>query len=443
MLDVTDKKITVMGLGVLGRGVNVCKYLLEKGVDKLIITDLKSADQLQPSIEQLNKHINKIEYVLGRHRIQDFTQTDVVVKAAGVPKDSKYIQAAKTAGVPIKMDSSWFATMLPEGVTIIGVTGTKGKSSVSHLIKHIIETAGKKVFLGGNILGQATLPLLDQVQSGDLIVLELDSWQLQGWHDEKISPDIAVFTNFMSDHLNYYQSMPEYFSDKLAIYAYQGTSDHLVLSVSSYEALEKYSDTKPYAKTAIVKPSILMKDWHYTQPGEHNRLNAAMAYQVAKFLNINDDNIKQALGDFAGVSGRLERIDEVGDIDFYNDTNATTPDATAQSIKAIANKHEKIIIICGGVSKGFTSFEVLIESINQYTSGAVLLPGGVANSIESDLEVPIYQADSMSTAVKTAVDLARANNSKSVLMSPAGSSFGLFKNEYDRGDQFVAAVRNL
>lgn len=442
MIDVQNKTVTMMGLGVLGRGVNVAKYLLEHGVSKLIITDLKSAEHLNESIESLEVFNDRIEYVLERHRLQDFIETDLVVKSPGVPIGNKYIEAAIKNNVPVKMDASWCVSLLPAGVTTIGVTGTKGKSSVTHMLEHVLKVAGKPVFIGGNIRGQATLPLLDKINSGDYLVMELDSWQLQGFHDEKISPNISVFTNFMPDHLNYYQSMSEYYFDKSAIYQYQKKTDDLVLSISSYEALKKYNpEYFRNGRTAIVKSSIMPSDWQVQSPGDHNRLNAAQVYQVAKFLNLEDSVIKEGIETFKGVEGRLQKVMAINNIDFYNDTNATTPEATANSVKSFPNK--KVILICGGVSKNFPSFKPIIDAINKYVTEVILFPGGVADAIEASLKVPISKADNMQEAVVTSYKLSLKYADSVVIMSPAGSSFGLFKNEYDRGDQFVEAVKSL
>lgn len=460
MIDVKDKKVTLMGLGVLGRGINVAKYLLDRGAI-LTITDLKSESELSDSIRELEPYRSKITYILERHRLEDFNQTDVVVKAAGVSKNNKFILAAHQAGVEVKMDASWAVKNLPKGVITIGVTGTKGKSTVTHLIHHLLKDLVKSdylglssifktitdpdidsnVFLGGNVKGQATLPILDKIKPQDILILELDSWQLQGFHDEKISPNIAIFTNFMEDHLNYYKGMPEYYFDKSAIYRYQTKHDYLVLSNSSYEAYRTYdTDFKISSTTAIVKPNILPKDWKFSQPGEHNRINATLAFQALKFLGISDDIIKDGLVTFPGVVGRLQKVTTKAGISFYNDTNATTPVATARSIKALHDKYgTKVSLICGGVSKGFNNYDDLIETINKYCDQVCLFPGGIADAIANKLQIPIQSANSMSQALDRLIKA----DTKIVLMSPAGSSFGLFKNEYDRGDQFVESINKF
>ncbi|MCX6720099.1 MAG: UDP-N-acetylmuramoyl-L-alanine--D-glutamate ligase, partial [Candidatus Staskawiczbacteria bacterium] len=181
-----NKKKTVLGWGVLGRGVGYTKFLAECGAD-LIVTDLKTKEQLVTSIKILEKYKN-IKFVLGEHRLEDFKDRDLIIKNPGVPADSIYIAEARKNSIPIEMDVSFFAKLAPE-VTVVGVTGTRGKSMTTALIYEILSKniKGKKVYLGGNVRGIATLPLLKKVKAGDILVCELDSWQLQGFGEAKIS----------------------------------------------------------------------------------------------------------------------------------------------------------------------------------------------------------------------------------------------------------------
>ena len=162
-----------MGLGLLGRGINVAKFLLENGAE-LTITDLKPRERLLSSLAELSSFEDQITYVLGEHRMEDFRDRDLVIKTAGVPLESIYVEEAYKNGIPVEMDASLFVKFSPKGVIVVGVTGTRGKSTTTHLIAYILERAEKKVFLGGNIRGLATLPLLRQVNKGDYLVLELD-----------------------------------------------------------------------------------------------------------------------------------------------------------------------------------------------------------------------------------------------------------------------------
>src|SRR3989344_5021103 len=206
------KKITQLGLGLLGRGVGDAMFLCESGAE-LLVTDLKDARALSPSMGKLKKY-GGIEFILGGHRLKDFRNRDFILKAAGTPLDSPYINEAIKNGIPIEMDASLFLKLAPKGITVIGVTGTRGKTTTSYLIYEILKQARKRTFLAGNIKDKATSPLLKKVRAGDYVVLELDSWQLQGFGDAKISPHIAVFTTLLEDHKNYYKGAPEqYFED--------------------------------------------------------------------------------------------------------------------------------------------------------------------------------------------------------------------------------------
>ena len=233
------KKITVIGLGLLGRGLGDAIFLAEHGAE-LIVTDLRDEKTLAPSLAKLERY-KDIRYTFGGHKLEDFRKRDFILKAAGVPLDSPYIAEARKNKIPIKMDASLFAKLMPKGIILVGVTGTRGKSTTTALIYEILKERFKiydlrfknrkkpKVYRGGNLLSEATLPLLEKVHAGDIVVLELDSWQLQGFHDAKISPQVAVFTTFLDDHLLYYKgNRKRYFEDKAAIFRYQKKGDVLI-----------------------------------------------------------------------------------------------------------------------------------------------------------------------------------------------------------------------
>jgi UDP-N-acetylmuramoylalanine--D-glutamate ligase len=218
-----NRKVTVMGLGILGRGLQVTQFLFKAGAN-VTVTDMKHKEDLKISLDKLKNY--KIKYTLGKHDFKDFENRDMIMKSAGVPLDSPHILHAKKDGAEITMDASLFARIVRSelpNVKIVGITGTRGKSMTTALVYHLLESYKKKlglnVFLGGNMRMKATLPILDKIQDGDIVVLELDSWQCQGFGDEKISPNISVFTNIMPDHMNYYKnSMTKYLQDKSYIY---------------------------------------------------------------------------------------------------------------------------------------------------------------------------------------------------------------------------------
>lgn len=443
-----DKKITVMGLGVLGRGVGDVKFLAECGAD-LIVTDLKNAEDLESSLTQLNPYSN-IKFVLGEHRLEDFRDRDMVLKSAGVPLENEFIDEARRNNIPVHMSSALFSKIASSiGVKIIGITGTRGKSTVTHLIYKLLQKAqevgsisSRHVFLGGNIQGVATLPFLSEVESGDIAVLELDSWQLQGFGDEKLSPHIAVFTTFLSDHMNYYKgNMETYLADKANIFINQKSGDSLILG-SQVQAIitEKYGEV--IQSNIQIGASIdVPKDWKIRIPGEHNRYNIALVLKVAEVLNISIDLVQNVVEDFTGVPGRLQYLAEVRGVQIYNDTTATMPDATLAGLAALST-NKNVVLIMGGADKKI-EMTPLIEALSRYCKAVVLLPGSgtdlVSDSIKA--QVPTTLVATLKEAVDTSMK--QAVSGDIVLLSPAFASFGLFKNEYDRGDQFNALVKVL
>jgi UDP-N-acetylmuramoylalanine--D-glutamate ligase len=427
------KKITVMGLGLLGRGVGDVKYLAEQGAE-LIVTDKKTEAELADSLAQLTQFPN-ITYTLGEHRLEDFRDRDLILKAAGVPMDSEFIGEAQKGGIPVRMSADLFAEYA--GIPVVGITGTRGKSTVTHMIAAILAKAGKKVLLGGNVRGVSTLALLNDVAGEEVAVLELDSWQLQGFGEAHLSPSVAVFTTFYPDHLNYYKDdLAAYLADKANIFFYQSEGDTLVLGRQcSATIIEKFGDAIE-ADIVIADESTLPSDWQLALPGVHNRYNAACALAAARAADVDDAVSRAALESFSGVPGRLELVREVSGVKVYNDTTATTPEATLAALAALG---ENVVLIMGGADKGLDMNKLLVE-IPKHVKRVILLAGtGTARVLEFLPGASVF--DSLEAAVKEA--FAAAGPGDAILFSPAFASFGMFKNEYDRGDRFNALVRAL
>ncbi len=436
------KKITLMGLGLLGRGINVAKFLLENGA-KLTITDLKPKERLLSSLAELSAYEKQITYVLGEHRLEDFSHCDLVIKTAGVPLGSPFIEEAHRNGVPVEMDASLFAKLAPEGVTIIGITGTRGKSTTTHLIHYILEQTGKRVFLGGNVRGLATLPLLPGVRNGDYVVLELDSWQLQGFGEAKISPHVAVFTNLLLDHMNYYKGdMQKYFADKANIFLWQNRNDFLIAGEAIAEKIERDYGGKYKGKLITAGISNLPADWKLVIPGEHNRLNAALAFAATMSLGIPDGEIKKAIESFPGVEGRLQLVGEKNGVKIYNDNNATTADATVAGLSAVASG-KNVVLIMGGADKGL-DMSRLITAVGEYCKAVVLLSGTGTEIIKGQItalpDLVIGEDEKLEIVFEKATEIAKRDDV--ILFSPAFASFSkYFENEYERNDLFMKEVK--
>lgn len=414
-----------MGLGLLGRGVGDTRFLAEQGAD-LIVTDLKTEDELKSSLDQL-KEFSNITYRLGEHHLDDFKDRDLILKAAGVPLNSIYIEEAKNNNIPVRMSADLLVEL--SGTKSVGITGTRGKSTVTHLIARTLKQAGRKVVLGGNVRGVSNLALLKEVTEDSILVLELDSWQCQGFGEAKMSPNVAVFTNLMPDHLNYYPDMQTYFNDKANIYRFQKEGDVFIAGKKV---------TKEWITDAIpMVPKSIPDDWQLRIVGAHNRENASLAAEALRSLGVSDSEIKDGLESFKSVEGRLQFLREVNGVKIYNDNNATTPDATKSGIEAVADG-KNVILIMGGADKGI-EFDILYPALEKYVKQTILLPGTGSDKVRDKIDG--IGVTSLKEAVQTAVNTAQDGGV--ILFSPAFASFGMFTNEYDRNDQFVKLINEL
>jgi len=434
-----DGVVTVMGLGILGRGVGDVRFIAEQGVKEVLVTDKKNKNDLKESVDRLSD-LKNVKFVLGEHRLEDFKDRDLVIKAAGVPLDSEYITEARENNIPVEMSTALFAKFYPG--EIIGVTGTRGKTTVTNLIYHTLKKAGKKVFLGGNIQGVSTLAHLTEATLDEVAVLELDSWQLQGFGTQKISPRIAVFTTFMSDHLNYYNGdLNAYLSDKANIFRFQKEDDTLVMGEKVVRVLSNFVGLDRIASNKITASSHdVPKDWDVKIPGEHNLYNISCAIEALRALGLKDEDIKNGVESFAGVPGRLELVSEVDGVKIYNDTTATTPDATLAGLRAISDKNNVVLII-GGADKQIDP-QNLVQEIDNHVKTVVMLPGSGSDKLFPKLVGKIkdlFRTETLKEAFEKAKSIAEKGDV--ILFSPAFASFEMFKNEYDRGEQFNKLVK--
>ncbi len=428
--DFKEKPVLVVGLGLQGGGVGLAQFLSRLGA-YVTVTDLKSEEELSPSLEKLKDL--KIEYRLGGHKVDDFLSADFIFKGPSVPWDLPEIVKAQEKGILVDMETSYMASFLSK--QIIGITGTRGKSTTAQLIFEILKTAGKDVVLGGNVKDVSTIQLLNKVTENTIIVLELSSWQLSGFLRRKISPHVSVFTSFYPDHLNYYKTMDEYFYDKSAIYKYQKTGDLLVAQQSLKDKIGDLRSHIQYYSVYLDKMAI---------KGDHNRENAAGALLVAKAFEIDDELIKKVLADFQGIPYRQENIRTIGETTFINDTTSTTPVSTIKAVQTFDNNPTALIL--GGTTKNLPSRE-LIDSLGSIVT-IVLLKGSFTEEIEKSLREKYGEKVSgVYNTLKEAVDAAytsvKTKKNSFVLLSPGAASFGLFKNEFHRGEEFNKIVRAL
>ncbi|MFH0929642.1 MAG: UDP-N-acetylmuramoyl-L-alanine--D-glutamate ligase [Candidatus Moraniibacteriota bacterium] len=462
--DFKGKKVTVMGIGLHGGGIATVRFFASAGA-KVIATDLKTEKELAPSIEKL-KDLKNVTFILGQHRIEDFENVDMVVKSPAAPWSSKHIQAALKKKIPVEMDSSIFFKLCK--LPIIGVTGTKGKTTTATLIEEIMKTAGKKVFTAG--IGQK--PVLDALDEiGDVkdgvVVFELSSWRLSGLGRENLSPHIAVITNIFPDHLNYYGTMEKYIADKKYIFSSQKTEDYVVLNYDNENAriLADKSESKRIFFTANAKidsaddfVGVKTGKIFYQTGGEeknicdlndiklrggHNIGNILAAVAATSAYGILPDKICEAIKNFKSVPHRLEFVRELDGVKYINDTAATMPDAAIAGVNSFS---KPIILIAGGMDKNL-DFADFAKAISEKVKKVIFLKGDATEKIKTELKKidAENKIDSEFDNLKKAILRAKSVSGPgdSVLFSPGATSFNMFKNEIDRGEKFREAVEKL
>ncbi|MBU4367826.1 UDP-N-acetylmuramoyl-L-alanine--D-glutamate ligase, partial [Patescibacteria group bacterium] len=430
-----NKKITIMGLGLHGGGVGAAKFFCEQGAD-VLVTDLKTKKQLGKSLDKLKKY--KVRYRLGEHNKEDFINTDLVIKNPAVPLSSPYLKIARDNNIEVDSDVNLFFKLCK--VPIIGVTGTKGKSTVATLIYEFLKTEYKNTILAGNI-GVSPLELLDKIKPDNKVVLELSSFELE---DLEKSPHIAVITAIYPDHLDRYNSMEEYIESKKLIFKYQDQNDYLILNYDDqiirsfknqtqskiyfFSTKEKQNGCYLEGNKIIFNNDLVCDTADFQLAGKHNISNALAALTVAKILGIENEKIKKIIRKFKGVANRQELIAVKRGVKYINDTTATMPDAVIQALKTF--RGGGIILIAGGQNKGLR-YKDLAGEIIKTVNKIVLLPGTASEEIKKELaelksSVEIIPVSSMEEAVLKSSQIAKTGDI--VLLSPGAASFNLFKN---------------
>lgn len=424
--------ILIFGLGGYpkGSGTAAALYFAKRG-ERVVVTDLKPAQQLHQSTLRQLRRFKNVTLVLGRHRRQNIERADVIVCNPGVPDDSPYMRLARQRHKPITNDVGIFLQALREkfsaqAVPVIAVTGTRGKSTTTALIGHILQQHFRKrakVHVGGNI-GVSPLLFFDRIAAGDVVVLEMSSWLLRDV--ARPAFHIAVVTNLLPDHLNYYSSLTAYQKDKERIFLRQTHTDFAVLNPS--DARVRRMAKKTAAAVRWFQPKQIAGS---TLRGEHNQNNIGAAWEVAKLLQVPERTIRTAIRSFQPLPNRLEEVRRYCGRLFINDTTATTPDAT---IAALRSFPRQVILIAGGNSKQLP-LHTLHRSIQRRVKHLILLPGNATKQFPKGLAAP-----TMAQAVNMAWSLSQAGDV--ILLSP-GVTWLPFMNEFERGRQFVQAVRRL
>ncbi len=429
------KKICVLGLGI--ENAALVEFLLKKKIIcEITVCDSRNNKELEMRCKKLYRQKKQLRWKLGKGYDRGLNNYDIIFRIAGYPLFSKKIIKAMLAGVEISSAAKFFFDLCPTK-NIIGVTGTKGKGTTASLIYKILKDAGKRAFLAGNI-GTAMFSIFDKIKKDDWVVLELSSFQLEDLHK---SPRIAVFTNFFEEHLapadpfnpNHHKTLQTYWHAKENIFAHQKRNGFLVINSS---LKDKFGIHKPKSKIIYFTASNLKT----SLIGEHNRKNIAAAVLAADRAGIKKTAIAKSVKNFRGLEHRLEFVQTINNTRYYNDTFATTPEATITALSGFAAK--KIILIAGGSDKG-SDFRKLAKEIKKRALHLVLLPGKGSKKIKRDLKKIKYkkitEVKSMKQAVKAAQKIAVKGNV--VLLSPACASFSIFKNYKERGNLFKKEIK--
>jgi UDP-N-acetylmuramoylalanine--D-glutamate ligase len=431
------KKITVMGLGLLGRGLGDTLFLVRCGA-KVTVTDVKSAEELAPSVQQLEGL--PVTLKLGGHDEADFINADMILRNADVSRSSRFLEIAAAHGVPVEMDESLFSRHFTG--SLVGITGTRGKTTTTTLIHRILSAHRSRVFLAGNIMGCATLPLLEQVGPGDTVVLELSSWQLQGFHDARLSPGASVFTNVYPDHLNRYDGMEDYIEDKKAIFRYQHGDDFCMFNADQEESV-RLAEEAPAGK-AFFSATDVPSDWNIQVPGKHNLANVAAALRLTQRMGVPQEVIRSEVERFRGIEHRLQWLGEKNGIQFVNDSTSTTPVAGCAALVSVDG--ERVLLIAGGADKRL-DLSHFAQAAASRAARIALLEGTATGLLQEAIvraggeDKIVGRFHDIRSAVETLYAEARAGDV--VLLSPGCASFGMFRNEFHRGETFIEIVKEI
>ncbi len=428
-------KIAIAGYGIEGQ--SSYRYFLEKGHELTIVDERAQIDGLPLGAAT----------ILGSDAFEHLGEFDMVIRTPSLPP--KKLKSA----VKVWSATNEFFEKCP--AVIIGVTGSKGKGTTCSLIASILREAGQTVHLVGNI-GVPALDILDSIKPTDIVVYELSSFQL--W-DLKKSPQVAVVLMIEPDHLDIHENFNDYVTAKANIRKFQTEKD-----VCFYHPTNEFSRQIAMAGDFLnahrynseEKDSITVKGGNFVQDnriicpvnalqlrGAFNSENACAAISAATVFGAKGDAVERGLRSFHGLEHRLKFVREVNDVQYYDDSIATTAGSAIAAMEAF---DQPKIVILGGSSKG-AEYEPIARAAAAENVKLAILIGDEANNIERAFggkQVAIINLGS-ATTMREIVDLAAANATKGdvVILSPACASFGMFKNYSDRGNQFIAAVSSL
>lgn len=467
MIDLSDKRVTVMGLGRFGGGVGVTRFLAGQGA-RVLVTDLSREDELQESVAQIRPLFDRgiVELRLGGHNVADFTTCDLVVANPAVPKpwDNRLLRAALAANVPLTTEIGLLISRLPSVDRVIAITGSVGKSTTTAMIAHALSAAlGEgRVVLGGN-LGGTLLNDLDRIGPETHVVLELSSAMLywlalsnedglirelsadtQALTRPKFAPGLAVVTNLAPNHADWHGTLEHYAASKLALLGAMTPIQTAILGDPSVDSWRTDTNAR------VLGPDLprFPEDPPMVLPGAHNRHNAAVAHQacIAAIGDGYTAPLAAAIANFPGLAHRLQFVLEHRGVRFYNDSKSTTPESALRAVEAVAETLDTgtsgIHLIAGGYDKkiALDAVAALAPSLaGLYTIGQTGSTLAVAARSTGVPAGRVHECQTLERAFMTATEHAKAGHA--ILLSPACASWDQFTHFEARGDLFVEFAR--
>ncbi len=459
--DYRQRRVLVMGLGSFGGGIGAVKFLVSRGA-LVTVTDLRPIEKLTDSLAEL-KETPPDRLVLGHHDKSDFRSADLVVVSPAVKRDCPFLNEAINAGVPTTSEMNLFWKW--NRAKVIAVTGSNGKSTTTAMIHSIIEKflqrqPGRRAWLGGNI-GTSLLPLVDQIQPDDLVVLELSSFQLADINRLQVSPHVAVVTNFAPNHLDWHVDLDDYRQAKQAILRWQTSQDTAVINADDAD-VKNWSLNGVRLEFGLDHPGEHgvffenrqgvvringdeerwpLMDW-LKLPGKHNVANALAAIAASVSVGADAESVQQGIENYQPLPHRLQFVAEVAGRRFYNDSLATTPESAEVALLAF---DAPIVLLAGGYDKHVDLSHMAdaiarqAKSVSLMGQTAVSLHEMIEGNVSKGCEVSLPQT-SFVAAFNWAVEHSAPGDV--ILLSPGCASYDWFRNFSDRGAQFAELVRN-
>ena len=410
-------------MGAARSGIALASHLRRTGQDVRVF-DRKPAAELREALAQMP---DGVKLKLGEEAgVLD--GVDVVYASPGVPWDSQLLNDARAKGIKVSSEIDLFLELC-QG-TVVGITGTNGKTTTTALSGVVLGAGNRPVVVGGNI-GDTVLDRLDEITPEHWVVLELSSFQLESV--ERPHLHVGVILNITPDHLDRHGTFERYVDLKARAIEFAGADDFAVLNGR---------DPAVRALASRTRANVVWFDQHQPLPpmplpGQHNMENALAAAAVGRIAGLADETINAAIRSFKGVEHRLELVGEWAGVRWYNDSKATNPDAGRVALSAFPGA--PVVLIAGGYGSGFELGDWLADVLANVE--AVVLIGASADVLAEALRdhPKVVRASSLEEAVVAAAGLSRLGGV--VLLSPAYKSFDMFKDYEDRGNQFKALVR--